>query len=295
MLRVMSIPPNAEVLLDGRSAGHTPLLIKDVSPGTRNLELRLKGWKVDKRQVTVKSGQPKTVVEVELKALPGILRISKVHTGDKVRILPSKGKSPPVELQVIKDGKIDTKALVPGAYRVTVERKAFDLGRFQVVIPAGGLIEIAAPIGVDRRGTLAVEAYPEGTAIGGAVTGTSPVRTRLLEGSHTFTLSHPAAGKITRTVKVRRGKVTLEKIDLWAVRGANQLKAGRLAEAEEAFIRAGKSERTRGLIGVASAWIEQADKRLNAGDAAAALKAAKQSARLRPADPETTGKVLEFV
>jgi PEGA domain len=56
-LRIESRPSGAAVLIDGRVAGTTPLLISDLEPGTRQLRLELPGHRRWSTTTTVVAGQ----------------------------------------------------------------------------------------------------------------------------------------------------------------------------------------------------------------------------------------------
>jgi len=60
-LQVVSRPDGAQVVLDGRAAGKTPLTILDVAPGAHSIRLELPGFKRWATTVDVNAGDAKRV------------------------------------------------------------------------------------------------------------------------------------------------------------------------------------------------------------------------------------------
>lgn len=74
-----SIPPNAEVLLDGTSVGRTPLVLRDVPTGRHNIELRKQGYEDFLRQIQVPDKLPSMPSQLVLKA--GVVSIETEPAG----------------------------------------------------------------------------------------------------------------------------------------------------------------------------------------------------------------------
>lgn len=76
---VESIPIGAEVLLDKKSVGHSPLVLRDVPAGRHTVELRKEGYEDFKRQIEVPDELPDKPYEMILKA--GTLMITTEPSG----------------------------------------------------------------------------------------------------------------------------------------------------------------------------------------------------------------------
>jgi hypothetical protein len=63
---VDSRPRDASVMMDGRAAGHTPLLIQELSPGLHSVLIQLKGHRPVPSKVAIVAGeQTKLAVSLE--------------------------------------------------------------------------------------------------------------------------------------------------------------------------------------------------------------------------------------
>ncbi len=66
---VLSDPPRAEVVIDGRAVGVTPIAFEDMPPGRYRIELRRKGFEPWRSEIDVGGGQP-ALVDVRLVGPP---------------------------------------------------------------------------------------------------------------------------------------------------------------------------------------------------------------------------------
>jgi hypothetical protein len=64
-LEVVSRPAGAQIILDGRSIGKTPMTIPDVAPGDHNIRLELDGFKGWTTTVGVKGGPTRVAASLE--------------------------------------------------------------------------------------------------------------------------------------------------------------------------------------------------------------------------------------
>jgi hypothetical protein len=67
LLSIKSTPPGAEVLIDGRAIGHTPLLQVTLPPGSYELRVRAQGYMDDVSRIAVRAGRD---YPLELSMLP---------------------------------------------------------------------------------------------------------------------------------------------------------------------------------------------------------------------------------
>jgi tetratricopeptide (TPR) repeat protein len=133
-LRVKSGLPDAEVLVDGKSRGRTPLGTElSVAPGTHRVELRRPGYVTEVQTVTVAEGAD-TEIAIDPDPDPSALGAS----GQRVAIVASE---PGALVRV--DGKnqppmTESVLLLPGTHLVRVERSGFFPAEQSVKIASSG-------------------------------------------------------------------------------------------------------------------------------------------------------------
>jgi hypothetical protein len=132
LLQINSNPQGAQVLLNGRVVGNTPLNLT-VQPGRYDLELRLNGYQSFRASLTVGNGQT-VPVNATLQALRGTLE---VYTNVEARIFldgreVGQTRGGFLRLEELEGGSVQVVALAPG-YRVALRDVRVEAGRTQQV------------------------------------------------------------------------------------------------------------------------------------------------------------------
>ncbi|ADD27716.1 PEGA domain-containing protein [Meiothermus ruber] len=132
LLQINSNPQGAQVLLNGRVVGTTPLNLT-VQPGRYDLELRLNGYQNFRASLSVGSGQT-VPVNATLQALRGTLE---VYTNVEARIFldgreVGQTRGGFLRLEELEGGSVQVVALAPG-YRVAFRDVRVEAGRTQQV------------------------------------------------------------------------------------------------------------------------------------------------------------------
>ncbi|MCX7801644.1 MAG: PEGA domain-containing protein [Meiothermus ruber] len=132
LLQINSNPQGAQVLLNGRVVGNTPLNLT-VQPGRYDLELRLNGYQNFRASLSVGSGQT-VPVNATLQALRGTLE---VYTNVEARIFldgreVGQTRGGFLRLEELEGGSVQVVALAPG-YRVALRDVRVEAGRTQQV------------------------------------------------------------------------------------------------------------------------------------------------------------------
>lgn len=132
LLQINSNPQGAQVLLNGRVVGNTPLNLT-VQPGRYDLELRLNGYQSFRASLTVGNGQT-VPVNATLQALRGTLE---VYTNVEARIFldgreVGQTRGGFLRLEELESGIVQVVALAPG-YRVVFQDVRIEPGRTQRV------------------------------------------------------------------------------------------------------------------------------------------------------------------
>ncbi|MBX8464916.1 PEGA domain-containing protein [Deinococcus sp. RIT780] len=127
---IQSTPAGANVIIDGKVAGKTPLTVENLPDGALDFRLKFAGYAEYAGQVTVQGGGAATATAA-LKELPGL-----------------NVKSNPVGATVLVDGQalgvtpLAASGLKPGKYVVTVRLKGFKDQTATVTIPESGKVNL---------------------------------------------------------------------------------------------------------------------------------------------------------
>ena len=170
-LLVRSTPPGASVSVDGLAKGVTPLAIRDLDLGSREITVTQRGYESEQRRIVLTKARPSRSVEVRLSASAPTGRsgetasATKGRTGATTPVRPSTpasfGKpavttgvlaieSQPPGAAVLLNGKpsgttpLTINDLVPGEYRVTMTLKGFREFATTVRVVAGERARAAA-------------------------------------------------------------------------------------------------------------------------------------------------------
>jgi len=110
-LKVTSSPPGAAVLIDSRLRGKTPIEIREVEPGRREIEVRRDGYPPYRETVTLAPGTTKSI-DARLTSEPetGSLRVVSDPSGAEVRVNGVRKGLSPLALE-----------LAAGRYEITIE------------------------------------------------------------------------------------------------------------------------------------------------------------------------------
>lgn len=222
-LKVDSFPADAEVFLNGKLSGNTPLT-DDFEEGRYSVEIRKSGYYPQIKNVNVKRNSSLDLGKIRLRPLPALLTVNSVPAGAKIYINDVyRGNTPgnPV-------------SLAPGKYKVKVEKENYDCEEETIVL-SGGEKKILNMNLDTVMGTLEIVTRPAGVSVyvDGKFIGRSkadPANPRYSEvirvpnirqGEHTVKISHkrarrPPGGSLTKVVTVKKGEtVRVDQIELW--------------------------------------------------------------------------------
>lgn len=127
---IQSHPSGANVIIDGKLAGKTPMTLENLPDGPLDYRLKYAGYTEYAGQVNVQGGGPATATAA-LKALPGL-----------------SVKSGPVGATVLLDGQalgvtpLVVSSLKPGKYMVTVRLKGYKDQTVTVTVPDSGVVSL---------------------------------------------------------------------------------------------------------------------------------------------------------
>lgn len=130
-VQVVSEPPRAELVLDGKSLGKAPLTLQP-APGPHRLQFKLQGYAPAEVDLQWKSGQVE-VVQQRLKPLPATLTVKKL---DQARLHLGPGIPQPLS------GKGPWK-LAPGSYELTALRGKLPAKPKRFELKPGQNLEVA--------------------------------------------------------------------------------------------------------------------------------------------------------
>lgn len=152
-LLVRSTPPGAAVSVDGVAKGVTPVAIRDLDLGSRDITVTLRGYQAEERRIVLTKARPSRSVEVRLAsagtsspvpstpatfgkpaATTGVLAIESQPPGASVLVNGQPRGTTPLTLN----------DMAPGEYRVTMTLKGFRDFTTTVRVVAGGRARAAA-------------------------------------------------------------------------------------------------------------------------------------------------------
>lgn len=135
-LRFESSPDGADVFVNGRFQGTTPIAAQDVQPGTYDVTFERSGYTPERRSVTVDRGQSQTV-SVRLSPRLGSLRVNANVGGAQVFL---DGRA--VGTIASGSGVLELDSLEPGQYQLTVVAPGYETFVSRVSVQAGEMSEV---------------------------------------------------------------------------------------------------------------------------------------------------------
>jgi formylglycine-generating enzyme required for sulfatase activity len=107
-MRITSVPEGAEVIVDGRSVGTTPIDTEVLETGTQ-LAIAMQGYKTWEKQVSVQAGSSEVYPTIELEVADGIVEVSTSPAGAHVNVDGEfRGTTPvSVELSPLRDHRVE--------------------------------------------------------------------------------------------------------------------------------------------------------------------------------------------
>ena len=202
LLVLNSRPEDAEVLLDGKPIGKTPLK-EQVEEGKHSVEIRKSGYETVVQTVQIKSRETQTVPVVKLKYKPGSIRISSKPAGARITVNNTPYGDTPFKLS----------DLQPGSYAIRVEKEGYDPAERTVKLPPGENLDLKLNLDSNTGGVdivtqpAGLTLYLDGKKIGISekdaenrnVSKVYQIR-NLSMGKHTLTIAHKRARPEKKTV-----------------------------------------------------------------------------------------------
>lgn len=191
-LTVITSPSGAQVKIDGKEKGKTPLTITDAQPGERKVEVSRAGHATATKTVTVKANES-AMLEITLAQKMGKLHVEA-----------------PENAAVFFDGTrvgtgSVTKELSDGDVKISVEKEGFSTFTHTATVKTGEAVNVTARLHPLGKGSINVTAIPWANVyINGKEMGVTPKVIRdLPEGKVEVKLSHPAYRTFTGSAMVK--------------------------------------------------------------------------------------------
>jgi len=199
-LVVDSRPQGAEVYLDGRLQGRTPLALS-VNPGRHEVEVRLAGYQPYRATVNPRPGE-RVQLFAQLSPEPrqGTLSVASTPSGAEVYVEGALRGRTPLSL-----------ALPEGRYGVELRLSGYQPYRATVQVRRGETTRLEARlVPLPRTGTLYLETSPQGAEVylEGRLQGRTPLRLSLDEGTYRVEFRLAGYEPYQATVRVEGGRET---------------------------------------------------------------------------------------
>ncbi len=208
-IALTSDPAGAEVFVNGISRGHTPCHVDRIPGGTVTLEIKADGFQPHTREFSLAAGEVQKV-EVQLKPLPGTLRVVSIPEAGRVYINDEFKGEAPYDLVSAKPGtyrvRVDKAGHEPVARDVTLEKGASITEEFRLARITGRIELITAPAG----STVLIDGKKVGITIT-RKTDTTAVSDpfaveEVLEGEHEVEIFRKGFASQKRKIEVKRGE-----------------------------------------------------------------------------------------
>ncbi|KGQ21788.1 PEGA domain-containing protein [Thermus filiformis] len=214
-LEVDSSPRGAEVLLDGRSVGRTPVTL-ETTPGRHEVEVRLSGYQTFKTTVNPRPGERvRLFAQLVPEARTGFLYVNSTPQGAEVYVSGELRGRTPLSL-----------SLPEGSYAVELRLADHEPYRATVRVERGRESRLEVRLTpIPKTGTLSLDSLPQGAEVyvNGALVGRTPLSLSLAEGRHEVRLALPGYGEYRAQVEVRRNETTRLFVQLVPVRAVVEL------------------------------------------------------------------------
>lgn len=200
-LSINSNPQGAQVLVNGRAVGNTPINVA-LQPGRADVELRLGGYEPFRTAVTINAGQTTNLNANLNPTAPqtGTLSVNSNPQGAQVLVSGRAVGNTPLSI-----------SLQPGRYDLELRLGGYEPFRSSVVVNAGQNTPVSANLAaIARTGDLIVNSTPDraDVFVNGQRVGVTPLRLNLNEGSYEVRVVEDGYSEYRATVQVRRGEAT---------------------------------------------------------------------------------------
>ncbi len=215
---VHSQPSGAEVVIDGKSHGETPLLLNDVSLGRHRIELRKAGYEALSRQIHMPDALPDEAYVLHQK--PGTFMLTSDPSGATIWLGTQILGRTPMLLESLPAGEHELRLQAAGHETQAVTIEVSDLRGEEKHVQLTSLLGSLEVTTVPANCRIIVDTHVKGiTEVGDEKRRLSkPFRIAgLLEGKHVLRVEHPNGNAKTGKVVVQRGKVTPVPVKLWII------------------------------------------------------------------------------
>jgi len=216
-LRVLSVPLGAEVNVDGKAVGTTPITLQDVAPGAHAVSVTKSGYRSETRNVEVERGK-RAQVSASLVSSMATVAVNSTPTGAAILIDGSEtGKVTPAQVPVA-EGAHKLVLKLEGWH--SAESGSFTLKpgetyHFSPILSkdTGKLGFFKKVFGGDpaNKGTLTIRTQPSGATVivdGNTYDKQTPISRLLVEpGKHHVTIKHQGYKTMERDITIEKGKV----------------------------------------------------------------------------------------
>ncbi len=191
VIEVTSEPAGAEVLLNGRPRGQTPVRVAGVPKGRAKISLRKQGFADESRELSVVVGDCQTLF-VRLSGLPGSISLSSVPDGARFY----------VNDKPVGKGAVSLSGMSPGTYAIRAEKEGYATATKTVSLANGGSVVEEFRL-ANIMGRLEVRTVPSGVDVflDGNKVGTTAPRGEDSDASEIFAVENVREGEHVLTLK----------------------------------------------------------------------------------------------
>jgi formylglycine-generating enzyme required for sulfatase activity/serine/threonine protein kinase len=196
-LKIETTPDGAQVSIDGKNVGQTPLQLNEVKRGKVKISIDKEGFDVWEHEIMVEASKVSEVNAVLVSSF-GSLKVETTPDGAQVYIDGKNVGQTPLQLNEVKRGKV----------KIIVYKKGFDVWEQEIMIEPSKVSEVNAVL-VSSFGSLKVETTPDGAQvyIDGKKQGESPLELKeLKKGSHEVVFKKEGYKDFSQSIEVLGGQ-----------------------------------------------------------------------------------------
>jgi eukaryotic-like serine/threonine-protein kinase len=218
VLRAMSTPEGAEIVVDGKAQGATPITVPEMSPGVHTVTFSKAGYRSETRNVEVERGKRAQINAVLISSMATV-SVNSTPAGASVLIDGNEtGKLTPAQVQVAEGGhKVTLKLQGWHTAETSFSLKPGETYNFTPVLTRdtaklGGFFrKVFGPGDPANKGTLIIRTSPPGATVlvnGNQLPKTTPIpRAPMEPGKYRVTIKLKGYKTIERDVTLEKGKV----------------------------------------------------------------------------------------
>lgn len=197
VLTIRSDPAGADVLINGKAVGRTPVERIELAAGIHEINIAAERYKPADHTVEIEGMEKRQTLEIRLQPGWGTLLVASVPDAASVMINKTLAGTTPYRGEIME-----------GHHKVVIRKEGWKSASFEVDVKASALTRLPLVRLKKLDGIIELKTQPSGAlvTVNGEFRGRSPIRLEVeSERAHDLRLTKPGYGNVTKTVSVKPG------------------------------------------------------------------------------------------